>query len=720
MPPTADPWTDRARDALSRYAEPLLREVASRLVKPRTPIPADELADRCVATLTNPPVIDRRIKEQPVAARKLLALVGLSRRPTWRIGHLVPMLASLGHAEGLAPAVALLQAGLLYPDLPADGKELTTFESWLGSAGVLSATVFAHPSVAARARGEVLGLPDLPAEPLAATPRFADGLDWPLRLAVAWQQVDQSPVRLTQANTLFKRDLTRLQTDEVLSAPAADQLVEIADAGVLTLFWAREVGLLAAEDNELRAAPFPATWGSTLGPTLTDLWAGLTAVEVWDPLRGYAPGETGTSPVPTAGLMALLLLAKADPGAWADPQAVADWLWEHHPSWAGTLPKGEDRTLGRGWVEAYLLGVAFPLGLVEAAQHDGWRIRLTVLGRHLLAGGPEPSPTPAFPQTLLVQPNAEVLAYRQGLTPALVSKLSRFAEWKGLGPACTLQLNPTRTYHGLESGLTLAGMLQVLNQHGMKPVPPPVVDLLRRWADKRERITVYASATLVEFQSPADLEDAISRGAVSVRVTDRIGLADDGRDPDFKHLRLIGNRDYEARPTQCVVVDGDGVTLTVDPAQSDLLLEAEIGRLAEPVVGDPPGVRRFRLTPESLRRATTTGYALADLDAWFVARAGHSLPPAGRLFVVGPQLPAPTAERHLVVHLPTAEVADGLVQWPTTAELIESRLGPRAVVVDEADLPRFRDVLEGLGIILTSRSHAPHGNGSSDAPRPES
>jgi hypothetical protein len=703
MPPTADPWTDRARDALSRYAEPLLRDVAARLVKPRTPIPADELADRCAAALTNPPVIDRRIREQPDAARRLLALVAAGRRPAWRVGHFVTLLAALGHAEGLAPILSLLQAGLLHPELPPGGREFAAFESWLGSTGVLHATVFAHPAVAARARGEDLGLPDI-GEPLGGlTPptRQADGLDWPLRLAVIWQEVDQSPVRLTQADTLFKRDLTRLQTDAVLSAPAADQLAELPDAGVLALFWARAAGLLAEEDSELRAAPFPPSWGAALAPTLSDLWAGLTAVETWDPLRGYAPGDADAAPAPTAGLLALLLLAAADPGGWIDPQSVADWLWERHPSWPGALPKGQDRTRGRGWVEVFLLGVAYPLGLVEAVQHDGWKVRLTPLGRHLLAGGPPPTPSPAFPQALVVQPNGEVLAYRQGLTPGLIARLSRFAEWTGLGPACTLRLNPTRTYHGLESGLTLAGVLQTLNQHALKPVPPTVADLLGRWADKRERITVYASATLVEFQTPADLEAAVARGTVSVRVTDRIGLAADGRDPDFKHLRLVGNRDYEARPTRCVAVADDGVTLTVDPAQSDLLLEAEIGRLADPVVGDPPGVRRFRLSPESLRRATSTGYTLSDLDAWFLVRSGQPLPPAGRLFVLGPQLPSPTAARHLVVHLPTAEIADGLLQWPATVALVGHRLGPTAVTVTEADLPRLREVLGGLGITLS-------------------
>ena len=37
---------------------------------------------------------------------------------------------------------------------------------------------------------------------------------------------------------------------------------------------------------------------------------------------------------------------------------------------------------------------------------------------------------------------AEVLVYRQGLTPELIGSLSRFARWKGIGPACTLELNP--------------------------------------------------------------------------------------------------------------------------------------------------------------------------------------------------------------------------------------------------------------------------------------
>ncbi len=719
MPPPADPdvWTLRAREALARYTEPLLRAVAAHLVKPRSAIPIDELADRCFATLTNPPVVDRRIKDQSDAARKLLTLVGLSRRPAWKVGHLLTLLAALGHSDGLAPVLELLQTGLLFPELSPHGPPLAQFECWLGSDGVIQARVFTLPAVAARARGEDLGLPTLPAEQSASPPRVADGLDWPLRLAVAWQLVDETPVRLTQTNTLFKRDLSRFQADAVLTAPAPDQLAPVADIGVLALFWAQAAGLLTDADNELKAAAIP--WANPLPQTLADLWAALLAVEACDPLQGYAPSDTGLSPTPSASFLALLLLVPV--ADWVDPQHLADWLWEHHPSWPATLPKAEHANRGRGWVEAFLLGVAYPLRLLEVTSLQvaspksttlssdlgledlglaTFKVRLSELGRNLLANGSEPAPAPAFPQTLLVQPNAEVLAYRQGLTPALVAKLTRFAKWTTLGAACTLELTATRTYHGLESGLTLAGILQTLNQHGMKPVPPTVADLLRRWADKRDRITIYPAATLVEFQTPADLEAAIARGVVSVRVTDRIGLTDDGRDPDFKHLRLVGNRDYEARPLQCLTIADDGVTLGIDSAQSDLLLEAEIVRLAEPVLGDPPGVRRFRLTPMSLKQAVSSGYTLNDLDTWFQARAGQLLPAAGRLFVVGPNLPAPTVARHLVVHVSSVELADGLVQWPATAGLLGQRIGPTAIVVEDEQLPRLREILGELGIEL--------------------
>jgi hypothetical protein len=705
-PPEPD-WSLRCREALARYGESLLRAVADKLVRPRTKMPAGELLDRAAATLTNAPVIDRRIKEQSPAARKVLALIGISRQPRWKVGHLLTMVSALDQPEGFGPAVqALLEAGLLFPELAPHAPPIDDFTAWYGSTGTNTAVVFAHPGVAVRARGEALGLPELGSAG-GGSARTADGLEWPLRLAAVWQQVHADPVRLTQGNTLFKRDLQRLQSDPVLAAAPAEQLAPVTDPGVLALLWAQASGLIVDHDGTLEAVTvsttgagttgFPSAWDGSLGSVLADLFAALSLVDAWNPLVGYAPAEEGLSPAPTVGLLALLLV-----GAFVSPDVVADWLWSHHPSWAAAVPKDAAHDRGASWVRGLLLGVAYPLGVVEVTGAGGSElVRLSALGRHLLFGEKEPPAPPSFPQTLLVQPNAEVLAYRQGLTPGLIAVLSRFARWKGIGPACTLELTPEQTYRGLESGLTLPMIVQTLNRHGTRPVPPGVADLLQRWASKRERITVFSSAVLVEFQTPAELDAAVSRGVVTLRLTERIGMTADGGEPSLSHLRLIGNRDYESKPQRCLTVADDGVTLTVDTPQADLLLEAEIGQFAEPLPIDPTGVRKFRLTPATLRRAADSGRSLADIDTWFTERTGSPLSAAGRLLLLGSQLPPPHAQRLLVIKLPTTELADGVVQWPGTRTLIAERLGPLAVVVAEENFEALTAALAEVGVKVT-------------------
>jgi len=673
-----------------------LRDVASKLIKPRTTQPIDEVIDKLVAALDNPPVIDRRIRELPTASRKLLALIGLSRQPRWRVDHLLTLCAMIGHAEGFTPVLAMFESGLLYPETT---YSIPDFTSWLGQVGSSEAMAFALPMVAARARGEALELPNLTNEdspgPQQKSSHNSDGLDWPLRLAALWQQVHSGPVRITQSQAIFKRDLTRLETDDVINSPAADRVAALPDQAAFCLFWARAAGMLEKSADELRAEGFPQTWENSLADVLTDLFAALSRVEPWDPLKGCGISGDSLASFPTVSLMSVLLLTAAPAGVAVEPEAVAAWMWDHHPTWAATLNVEYHESRGTAWMESFFRGLLQPLQIVETI---GTAVRLAPFGRYLLASGPEPAATPAFPQTLLVQPNAEVLAYRQGLTPSLISRLTRFARWKGVGPACTLELNAEQTYHGLESGLTLAQVVQTLNQHGMKPVPANVADLLQRWANKRERVTAFASAALVEFTTPADLDTALARGIVTLKLTDRIGMTADGKEPAYTSLRLIGNRDYEAKPLKCIAVADDGVTLTIDTAMADLLLEAEIGKLADPVTGDAPGLRRFRLNVESMRRAANLGFTLTELDSWFQERAGQTLSPAGRLFLLGASTPPAMASTRLIVEVKNAEIADGLMQWPTTNQLIEARLGPTALALPREAFDKFKEVLAEIGV----------------------
>jgi hypothetical protein len=307
----------------------------------------------------------------------------------------------------------------------------------------------------------------------------------------------------------------------------------------------------------------------------------------------------------------------------------------------------------------------------------------------------------AFPQTLLVQPNLEIVAYRQGLTPGLIGRLTRFATWQNLGSACTLQLGPESIYRALEGGMTFETILQTLEQHGTRATPAAVIDSLRTWSNKRERISVYPSAALLEFSTPEDLNDALARGFPGVRLSDRLAVVASESAIDYSLFRLTASRDYAAQPEQCVALGDDGVTLTVDLTRSDLLLESELTRFAEPLgQAANNGRRQYRLTPASAAAARAAGLSVQALEAWFRQRVGQAVSPAALLLLGGSQEQPPALRQHLVLHVATEELADGLMQWPATRSLIDDRLGPNALSVAAENVPLLREQLSQIGIPL--------------------
>jgi hypothetical protein len=745
-------WSDKVRRTLQRYDEPLLRRVASRLFKPRNQWPREELVERSVATLSNAPVVDRHLARLGTSPRKLLALLGHSRQPRWKLGGLLELLAALGHAEGVQPALELLEDGLLYPEL-AEGEErdtsrsrLKNIEQWLGHAGAVGYTVFAHPDVTARALGVDLGLPDCPG--LTSTPdaegiHEADGLEWPLRLAVLWQRVTADPLRQTQQGQFFKRDLDRLRSDPVLNGTPAQNIGETPDAGPLAVELGKIEGILAKADGQLRTGAFPAAWDRGLNAALESMFAALPHLETWNPKDGWQeqgsgghqPPVTAGNPYPSAYLLSLLLLGRLPDSAWAPPEAVASWIAEHHPYWQGLglrrqesgVRKATEKgvrgpgsgvrnasdTMSSGtrgpWpltpevlaLTTFMLGSAFQMRLLQAAKdkNGGWLVRLSALGRWLLGLAGPPADVTGYPKTILVQPTLEIVVYRQGLTPGLVAMLSQFAAWKNLGAACTLQMQPETVYRALETGGTFEMIVQTLERHGMRPIPPAVVQSLRTWANKRERLSVYASAALFEFTGAEELNQALARGLPGVRISERLTVVPNEDLIDYRHYRLTGTRDYGLPPDQCVEVERDGVTLTIDSARADLLLETELRRFAEPLghVG-MNGRSQYRVTPASLAAGGQNGLDLRDVENWFVQRTGRPVSPAVRLLLTGALIPPLEARRQLVLHVETPEVADGLQQWPDTCQFVRERLGPTALTIAEEDLEMLREQLQRLGM----------------------
>ncbi len=159
-----------------------------------------------------------------------------------------------------------------------------------------------------------------------------------------------------------------------------------------------------------------------------------------------------------------------------------------------------------------------------------------------------------------------------------------------------------------------------------------------------------------------------------------------------------------------MVVEADGVTLVLDPARSDLLVEAELSRFAdlvpapqterETAVGAER--RHFAVSATSLRRGMSRGMSAAQLVEWYTRRTGTEIPPAVRLLLAAKssRIPPLKAVRMLVINLPTAELLDGLLQHPATAPFLGRRLGATSVVVADEKLPALQKALKELGIEL--------------------
>ena len=315
----------------------------------------------------------------------------------------------------------------------------------------------------------------------------------------------------------------------------------------------------------------------------------------------------------------MLLLSRLPANTWADPIAIEKWIVERHPFWKGQKSP-------ESGIATFLLGVAYSMRLLQTTKSDkNWLVRLSPLGRWVMRFTDKPPAMPGFKQTLLMQPNLEILAYRQGLTPELIAGLSKFATWKSLGAACTLLLEPNSVYRALEMGETYASIVQLLEGHGMKALPTAVLDSLRTWSSKRERISVFTAGAIFEFSSAVEMNDAIARGLPAQRLTDKLAIVANEKVIDYRHYRLTGTRDYTLPPERCVEVELDGVTLSVDLSRSDLMLDTELQRFAEPVDAKVTNNNRsqYRITPATiLARQPLTLCIWAWLSHWF---ANHLL-----------------------------------------------------------------------------------------------
>ena len=610
--------------------------------------------------------------------------------------------------------------GLVAAKVGESFEPVFEYERTLGHQIALT-TLHAHPSVLNAARTVLPELDPPPEAGAVRQVRESDGLEPVLRLAAVWQRIEEAPIRQTQQGTFFKRDRERLEDDPVLAGPITDALEPLPDMALLWIALGRGVALIVPEEGSDRLiATSPDFWGENavhLPQMIATRWM---ALRDWHEQVGM---RSESSPVdlaiPFVRAPILLWLAKLPEEAWLALDDLHELLDRLAPYWDRPLLSDPVRPKGGNpsdVLAAILLGPAYQLGLVRSAEEtpSGRRVvQLTPLGRYALAIGPPPPPRPTFDHFLFVQPNFEVIAYRQGLTPSLIGQFSRFARWSQVGAALELKLTPESIYRGLEGGLTTEAMLDRLGRHSSRALPAGVAEALRTWAGRRDRVTYYSSATLVEFSTSDDLEAAVklfpATGRVApTRISDRLLLVEDEASIPFARFRMAGSRDYRRPAEACVDVEADGVTLSLDLGRSDLLVDAELARFAdeEPIRSRPDGSssprRSFTVTPSSLARAAENGMTVAQMARWFTQRTGGEMPSAIRLLLhaATPGIgPFPT-RRPIVMTVPTPELLDGLMQHPSTGPHLGDRLGPTTAIVPDDDYVPLARALAELGLAL--------------------
>jgi hypothetical protein len=736
----AEPRLAPREASLERYAPALVEEIDRDLAKwLKSRIKADPPA-RIEKLLGSHDLIRKALERAPDSLRR--ALTAFARLPgvELRHDHALALLEAVGAGSGRHALREALQYGLVWsspfgsreqvthfdvPD-PLPPAALPRFRLAPGLIGFHPETPVTEPVAAAaesessedggeEADGHGVQRPDdwfrlNPVEAPNSGWREVDGWEIPIRLAQVWQLARRVPIKRTQQQTLFKRDHERLTRDPILAGSMLDGPVPVADAGLLAWQLAQAEGWLDPSQEEQRPELGLADhWPESRNELLLRLarhWLQLTrwcelpdmldqgAFATWmvsgRMLLLVALAELATDRAVRISDLTRLIETRCRP--WTDPAERVGKLRDE-------AARGE---IARQWTRSAVCGVMFQLGLVRLAPDaDGELVMLTERGRKLAGLTPEATEPTVFDQTLLVQPNHAMIVYRQGLTPALLGRLFMFAEPKSIGAALTFELTADSVYLGLEAGLEPEMLLALLARHQGREVPPGVVSSIRTWVGKRDRLAVHSAATLIEFASPDDLRSAIARGLVGDQLSDRILLVGGERELDLSMLRITASRDYRLDPETCVGVSDDGVVLTVDMEKSDLLLDAELRRFAEPMSLSPSGAPRFRIDRAALARGFALGVDESALSDWFRQRAGRE-PPASVIMLARGLKPSRQTSRTLrVVTVDDPLLAEGLAQHPTTAEFILERLGPRHLAIHADRFETFVRLAADLGHGIT-------------------
>jgi hypothetical protein len=395
-------------------------------------------------------------------------------------------------------------------------------------------------------------------------------------------------------------------------------------------------------------------------------------------------------------------------GTTAQQQEAAKLKWQKgvRDSWAASAAP---------FIQHSLAGPLYHLGLVELGYASGTssglpdRFRLTALGKSAFYDALRPGAlfdlsaleptTVAGEPVWIVQPNFDVIAYLDRMTPATIGFLGKVAERKPSdGGVAIYRLTRETVYAGLENGLSLPVVIEELERGAGQPLPATIRRALEDWSAKRERLTLYTQAELLEYADTVLRDAALARQPqLGLPLGERFILV--SQTPPPRALSGATVIDYLQPPVRCLEVAEDG-RIELDPSAADFLIRGELAQWVTPAPSDP---NDWRLCGESVGRAAQGGWTAEQILAGLEARSRKPIPSlaqvAVRAWARKRQGRAVTGmEKTLVLQFADETAAGAVASSALFQPLLGARLGPRTFLVDAKQQKALTALLDQFGL----------------------
>lgn len=384
--------------------------------------------------------------------------------------------------------------------------------------------------------------------------------------------------------------------------------------------------------------------------------------------------------------------------------------------WKSAFARGRDWNLVEGrFLRQLLTEPLHRLGVAAIARDENGAVvafRISPLGAHLLGLSdeiPDLGAQAEGEKPLIIQPNFEIIAYTEPQHLQTLYQLERFATRERAERVAHYKLDKDSVYRGLQDGMSAPEMREFLETHSRSGVPQNIAYSLDDWQAQWQRVTVWPSASIIEAETPDELdaiiatlgEDAITRLAPNWAVVEP------------KHLQsarnyLTGSRNAQALDYSLDIEQAfetsDDLEIVVPADNIDLWLRAKLEQFAE-FRSEIKGQVRFEITPSSVARAAALGSSADDILAFLETIGTPPVPANVTLTIKGwSGEVAPVSLGGVQVLVADAEVVAQMASVAELRKLLWLRAGDGAALVKSADVPKLKAALKKRGIAFDGQA----------------